>query len=249
MSAHTSSVRPLAHLKHALRQCRLECDQRRRYAVPATDALYPSLQTKYPLPAAGFRPSQAIKQNRFEPGLKRIRVFQPPRSTIKLCPDPIQKVTQDQLAVLDPTGARTRLFAASNPDNVKPGDVLLVRLKNGEPFAGACINIRQRNSPIDTAVLLRNQLTRVGVEMWVKVYSPNVEGIEIVQRKERRARRAKLYYMRKPKHDMGNLDGVVRQYLRQKVGGQMSSRSTKGREANAQKKKKDKKKSDQRGKK
>lgn len=74
------------------------------------------------------------------------------------------------------------------------GDVLLVRLRNGDPFAGVCLNIRRRG--IDTGVLLRGQLTRVGVEMWYKVYSPNVEGIEVVQRREKRVRRARLYYMR-----------------------------------------------------
>jgi large subunit ribosomal protein L19 len=72
--------------------------------------------------------------------------------------------------------------------------VLLVRLKNGDPFAGVCLNIRRRG--VDTGILLRNQLTRVGVEMWFKIYSPNVEGIEVVQRREKRARRARLYYMR-----------------------------------------------------
>ena len=74
------------------------------------------------------------------------------------------------------------------------GDILLVRLRNGDPFAGVCLNIRRRG--VDTGILLRNQLTRVGVEMWFKVYSPNVEAVEIVQRKARRARRARLYYMR-----------------------------------------------------
>ena len=49
---------------------------------------------------------------------------------------------------------------------------------------------------MDTSILLRNQLTRVGTEMWVKVYSPTVVGIEVVQRAEKRARRARLYYMR-----------------------------------------------------
>ena len=39
-------------------------------------------------------------------------------------------------------------------------------------------------------------MTRVGVELWVKVYSPNVVGIEVVQRVVKRARRARLYYMR-----------------------------------------------------
>lgn len=35
-----------------------------------------------------------------------------------------------------------------------------------------------------------------GVEMWVKVFSPNVISIEVVKRAERRIRRARLYYMR-----------------------------------------------------
>lgn len=74
------------------------------------------------------------------------------------------------------------------------GDILLVRLRNGDPFAGVCLNIRRRG--VDTGILLRNQLTRVGVEMWFKIYSPNVEGIEVVQRRVKRARRARLYYLR-----------------------------------------------------
>ena len=35
-----------------------------------------------------------------------------------------------------------------------------------------------------------------GVEMWVKIYSPTLRSIEVVQRAEKRARRARLYYMR-----------------------------------------------------
>ena len=50
--------------------------------------------------------------------------------------------------------------------------------------------------------------------MWVKVFSPNVRGIEVVQRAERRARRARLYYYRKPKHDRGSVEAMVEQYLR-----------------------------------
>ena len=170
--------------------------------------------------------------------MKKIPVAQPPRSTLKACPDPIAAVTASQLTTLDPTGARARLFAHSNPDRVQPGDILLVRLKNSTPFSGICLNIRQRHSPIDTAILLRNQLTRIGVEMWFKVYSPNVESIEVVQRKEKRARRAKLYYLRQPKHDVGSVEGVVRQYQRQRMGGLVGGgKNAKGRDANAGRKK------------
>jgi large subunit ribosomal protein L19 len=95
------------------------------------------------------------------------------------------------------------------------GDILLVRQRTGDPFSGVCINIRRRG--IDTAILLRGQLTRVGVEMWYKVYSPLVEGIEVVQRAVRRVRRARLTYMRTVKHDRGSVENVVRLYLRQKA--------------------------------
>lgn len=50
--------------------------------------------------------------------------------------------------------------------------------------------------------------------MWYKIYSPNVEGIEVVQRAVKRARRARLTYMRKPKHDMGSVQNIVLQYQR-----------------------------------
>ena len=154
--------------------------------------------------------------------MKPIPVVPPPRSTSKLCPNPIAAITATQLLTLDPTGARTRLFSPTNLERVQPGDILLTRFRTGDPFSGIVLNIRRRDSLIDTAVLLRNTLTRVGVEMWVKVYSPNVEGIEVVKRKTsdgRHARRAKLYYLRQARHDVtGGVEGFVRQYVRSRAG-------------------------------
>lgn len=204
-----------------------------RNKIVRTLPIPPPSQTKLKIPT-GFD----------SPTLKTIPTHPSPRSTHKLCPDPVKTINQTQISLLDPTGARTRLFSRSNPDRAQPGDILLVRLKNTpDPFAGVCLNIRQRHHPVDTAILLRNTLTRVGVEMWFKIYSPNVEGVEIVQRKEKRARRAKLYYMRHARHDVGSLEGVVRGYLRQRVGGGggkaggVRSQNVKGRDANSGKKK------------
>lgn len=144
-----------------------------------------------------------------------IKIYPPKPAIKKTCPDPVSTVTRSQITLLDPTGARTRLFAKDNPECARVGDILLVRLRTGDPFAGVCINIRRRG--VDTAILLRGQLTRVGVEMWYKIYSPLVEGIEVVQRAAKRARRARLTYMRKVKHDRGSVENVVRMYLRQKA--------------------------------
>ncbi|KAI9829668.1 MAG: hypothetical protein M1819_006039 [Sarea resinae] len=144
-----------------------------------------------------------------------IKTYPPPPSTAAAHKDPISLLTASQLSLLDPTGARTQLFSRTNPEAAKVGDILLVRQKNGDPFAGVCLNIRRRG--VDSGILLRNELTRIGVEMWFKVYSPNVEGIEVVQRREKRARRARLYYMRQPKHSVGSVQNLVLQYQRQKA--------------------------------
>ncbi|RPA86193.1 hypothetical protein BJ508DRAFT_302100 [Ascobolus immersus RN42] len=124
-------------------------------------------------------------------------------------------VTKEEINRLDPTGWKQKLFARDNKDSVKPGDIVQVRQKDSEPFAGVIINIRRRG--VDTAFLLRNTVTRIGVEMWFKLYNPIVESVELVQRKQpKRARRAKLYYMRKPKHDVGNVQSIVNQYTRER---------------------------------
>jgi large subunit ribosomal protein L19 len=68
-----------------------------------------------------------------------------------------------------------------------------------------------------TSALLRNNLTGVGLEVQVKVYSPLVQSMEIAQRSAKRKRRARLYYMRKPEHDMGSVQKIVDQYLRQRA--------------------------------
>lgn len=141
---------------------------------------------------------------------------------------------QAQITMLDPTGARTRLFAKDQADAAKPGDVLMVSTKTGEPFSGVLIEIRRRG--VDTAVLLRGQMMKMSVESWFKVYSPTVTAINIIWRRPKRARRARLTYMRKPEHDKGSVDNLVaawkkeRSTLRSKSGsGGVKQQKVKGK--------------------
>ncbi|MCJ1310436.1 hypothetical protein MMC25_004100 [Agyrium rufum] len=145
---------------------------------------------------------------------QRIKTYPPPPSIHKVCPEPLKTFQTSSLEALDPTGSRTRLFSRTNPDAAHVLDILLVRFRTGDPFSGVVMSIRRRG--VDTAVLLRNHLTRVGTEMWVKVYSPTVTGMEIVQRTIKRARRARAYYLRKEGHDRGSLSGIVDDYLRRR---------------------------------
>ncbi|MCJ1409385.1 hypothetical protein MMC19_003466 [Ptychographa xylographoides] len=225
MSVSMPTLRPLSCWMYLMRESRtprsgLRCLSTSSYRQPLPPP---------PRLPPGVSPSAIITPP------KKIKTYPPPPSARAKCPEPLVTLAAAQIAILDPRGTRTRLFSRTNPDAAKVGDILLVRFKSGDPFAGVCMNIRRRG--VDTSVLLRNQLTRMGTEMWVKVYSPTVVGIEVVQRAEKRARRARLYYMRKPKHDRGNLQGIVDAYIRTRsLIGKGNVGSSKGRGANADKK-------------
>ncbi|KAK1054171.1 hypothetical protein LTR74_016035 [Friedmanniomyces endolithicus] len=80
-----------------------------------------------------------------------------------------------------------------------------VRLRIGDRVSGTVLSIRQRHQPIDTAVLLRIQLTRIGIELSFifNVYDSIVEGIEVVQRHEKRVGRKNLCYQRHARDEWG----------------------------------------------
>ncbi|KAI1393417.1 translation protein SH3-like domain-containing protein [Hypoxylon trugodes] len=138
-------------------------------------------------------------------------------SARKTHPAALESYHAQQITRLDRTGARRALFNKSNVDSARVGDVLQVTTRrgagnSGEPFAGVLLSIRRAG--VDTAILLRNHISKVSVEMWFKIFSPNVVGIEVVWRRPKRARRARLTYMRQPKHDMGNVDHLVEKWRR-----------------------------------
>ncbi|MCJ1239853.1 hypothetical protein MMC14_007851 [Varicellaria rhodocarpa] len=203
-------MRPMCCLKHLPRKSQpISIVSHRSLATATTHSpsRYRTPPPYPPRPSPSGIPSVPIITTPY-----RIKTYPPLPSARSHCPVPLQVFADSQLSLLDPTGARRRLFSRTNPDAAHVGDILLVRFKTGEPFAGVCMNIRRRG--VDTGILLRAQLTRVGTEMWVKVFSPTVVGVEVVQRVERRVRRARAYYFRKPKHDRGNLQGIVDHYLR-----------------------------------
>lgn len=118
-----------------------------------------------------------------------------------------------------------------------------MRLRTGDPVSGTCIKIVRAG--VDTSVHLRNTLTRVGVETQFKVFAPTVAGIEVVQRAQRRMRRARLYYLRQPRHDPGSVEGIVRRYLRKGlsvgVGAREAAAAAEGARKSAAEKKRRKK--------
>ncbi|OAG41853.1 hypothetical protein AYO21_03856 [Fonsecaea monophora] len=91
-------------------------------------------------------PSQYWSQipERFRPdrGKREIVIHQAPRSETETCKDPVSVVDSRQLTLLDPTGARAKLFDKTNKDRAKVGDILLATFTSGEPVSGVILSIK-----------------------------------------------------------------------------------------------------------
>ncbi|KAL7960825.1 translation protein SH3-like domain-containing protein [Trichoderma compactum] len=206
---------PVGCLKAVLRRTRF---QRSWQRCMATEAARPSI------PRTAFSQRQHMEQQK----VAKFQIWPQVPSPRATHPDPMPALKQQEIARLDPTGARTRLFSREHADSAKVGDVLMVTTKAGEPFSGAFIQLRRRG--VDTAILLRGQMMKVGVEMWFKIYSPTVTGIDIIWRKPKRARRARLTFMRKPKHDMGSVDNLVSAWKKERYALRSKAKQAGGRQ-------------------
>ncbi|KAM0802910.1 translation protein SH3-like domain-containing protein [Usnea florida] len=210
MASTASTLRQSSCLKRLLRQSRQQKTCMR--CLSTSPATTPSQYSPPPLPR--LRSLNRILHDTTHTSQKKIKTYPPPPSHRAKYPFALAEWQAFHLKQLDPTGSRTRLFDRNNPDVPNVGDILLVTFKTGDPFGGVCLSIKRRG--VDTAILLRNRLLMVGVEMWVKIYSPTVMAIEVVKRAEKRARRARLYYMRKPKHDKGSVEREVEEFLKKR---------------------------------
>ncbi|KAJ8099307.1 translation protein SH3-like domain-containing protein [Lipomyces tetrasporus] len=125
-----------------------------------------------------------------------IKIRQPAPSLLPKGSEPKQLLEQKLTSELDPTGWRRQLFQRSSPLALRPGDVVRVHFhsETSHTFVGTIMVIRRRG--LDTSVRLRSEVAQLGVEMSVKVYSTSVKNFEFISRAVKKARRAKLYYLR-----------------------------------------------------
>jgi large subunit ribosomal protein L19 len=104
--------------------------------------------------------------------------------------DIIQQVEQEQLE---------KLASGRTIPDFRPGDTIRVNVKVVEgtreriqAFEGVCIG--RKNAGLNSAFTVRKISYGEGVERVFPLYSPRVEGIEVVRKGA--VRRAKLYYLR-----------------------------------------------------
>ena len=108
------------------------------------------------------------------------------------------------------------LFSRHSPNRIQPGSVLRVTMNHApNVFSGVVLSIRRRGP--DTSFVLRNVVNRTGVELQFFPASPHITDIAVVKkegsgggRAGRRARRAKLFYLRDSPEKMTNISQGIR---------------------------------------
>jgi large subunit ribosomal protein L19 len=92
-------------------------------------------------------------------------------------------------------------FTKKDLPDIRPGDIVKVhqKIKEGDKeriqvFEGKVIS-RKHRKEIGATITVRKMVLGVAVEKIFPIHSPNIEKIELVKREK--ARRAKLYYLRR----------------------------------------------------
>ncbi|KAF9111944.1 hypothetical protein BGX27_004204 [Mortierella sp. AM989] len=125
----------------------------------------------------------------------------------------MQLISKEEIKRMGADG-RSKLFNKSDPECLRPGDVVLVETLNSmstdraSTFVGVLIAMDRRG--LHSNFTVRNVILKVGVEMKYMLYSPLIKSVRIMKRGEG-FRRAKLFYLRDNPGRAFRLEGLVKQ--------------------------------------
>lgn len=133
----------------------------------------------------------------------------------KKAPKKVNELYLDQqYAKLDPEGWRRALITQGSPTRLLPGDVVRIVYKTRQmaPFMGQIIGISKGG--VSASLLLRNNITKLGVELRVKIFSPLIQRVDVVKKPFKRRLRNKHYYIRGTRLDVGDLEADLKKTRR-----------------------------------
>ncbi|CCH42775.1 50S ribosomal protein L19 [Wickerhamomyces ciferrii] len=115
---------------------------------------------------------------------------------------------------LDPEGWRRALLKFKSPTEIKTGDVIRVvyNTRAIPPFMGQIIGISRGG--VEASVVLRNNITKLGVEMRIKIFSPLISRIDIVKKPLKRKPGRKHYFIKGTKLDVKDLEADLKKSRR-----------------------------------
>ena len=148
---------------------------------------------------------------------RKIIPIYPPieKASIKSNAALIQNLCKEELKnKLDIDGWRSNLLSKHNKDGLKVGDIVRVLYNQDkckfDNFVGYILSIDRKTNMQDASLLLRNQVTKVMVEVRIPIFSPLIERIDILRKSNGLRKRNKHYYIRGTKLDVGSLESKLR---------------------------------------
>lgn len=144
-------------------------------------------------------------------GRKTIPVYEP-LATAHKDRKLMELIEESLYAKYDPSGWRRELISKENKEGLRSGDIIRVNYQNDPNnalgFVGYILAI-DRNGP-DSTILLRNKITKVGVELRVSLFNPIIERIDIIRKPHKYNGRLRHYYIRDTKLDVGDLETLIK---------------------------------------
>ncbi|CAK9441749.1 uncharacterized protein LODBEIA_P56170 [Lodderomyces beijingensis] len=120
------------------------------------------------------------------------------------------KYVQDHmLQKHDPTGRRRELLSSSSK-GLRAGDIVKVTYMDRTDVTGRIIAIKRGRMNLGSSLLLRTKINKVGSEIRVPVYNPNIRLIERVYKPEKYMRARAHYFIRGTKFDVGDVEAFAR---------------------------------------
>ena len=123
-------------------------------------------------------------------------------------------VQKQMLAKHDPTGKRRALLDSLN--GLRAGDMIKISFTNRNDVIGRIIAIKRGYMNLGSSILLRTKLGRVGSEIRVPVYNPNIRNIELLHKPEKYLPRRTQYYIREKRIDVGDVEAFVKRHQAEK---------------------------------
>ncbi|EMG46344.1 Ribosomal protein, mitochondrial, large subunit, putative, partial [Candida maltosa Xu316] len=135
----------------------------------------------------------------------------------------MQYVEEKLLSKYDPTGKR-RALIRNNKEGLRSGDIIKVTYLDRSDVTGRIIAIKRSHNSIGSNILIRTKLNKVGSEVRIPVYNPNIRNIEVLEKPEKYLPRTKQYYIR----ETSRLDvDDVEAYIKRKTGEQQKTKHAK----------------------
>lgn len=116
---------------------------------------------------------------------------------------------KELLQKYDPTGKRSALVDGHS--GLRSGDIIKVTYLDRTNVTGQIIAIKRGQFNVGGNILLRNKINKLGCEVRIPLYNPNIRNIELLHKPKKYMPRRKHFYIRNTKYDVGDVEGFLRQ--------------------------------------